>query len=128
MTWSYSGDPSNSDVDRCRFMIGDTDESNQLMQDEEIQYIIADSANDDALFYALFKRAATLYARDIKRSLGPQSEDPTSRLDFFAQEARKYEVKLRSGGLSLPSYAHEKIFTIGMHSNPPVTNDEASDV
>lgn len=39
MTWSYSGDPSESEVDEIRFLIGDTDTSDQLIQDEEIQFL-----------------------------------------------------------------------------------------
>ena len=40
MSWSYSGDPSNSDLDLIRFMIGDTDSVDPELQDEEIQYEI----------------------------------------------------------------------------------------
>lgn len=41
MTWSYSGDPSTSDRDSLRFLIGDTDSNDQLLQDEELDYILA---------------------------------------------------------------------------------------
>jgi hypothetical protein len=93
------------------------------MQDEEIQYIIdtSGSVNENTLLYALFLRAATLFARDIKRSLGPQSEDPTERLRFFEKQAALYKGKLSNAGLSLPKYAHPQIFRVGMHNNPPVT-------
>ena len=40
MSWTYSGNPANSQVDECRFLLGDTNESAPIMQDEEIQYII----------------------------------------------------------------------------------------
>lgn len=120
MSFSYSGDPSTSSLDECRFLIGDTDEHNYLFQDEEIDYIIAQSgSNSNLLKYNLFTRASTIYAKAIKRSLGPQSEDPTARLKFFADKANEYKAKLAAGGISVPKHAHPKVFHKGMHSNPP---------
>ena len=40
MSWNYSGNPASSPVDECRFLIGDTNPNEPIMQDEEIQYII----------------------------------------------------------------------------------------
>lgn len=39
MTWNYSGNPSTSTTDEIRFLIGDTDPEEELIQDEEIQYL-----------------------------------------------------------------------------------------
>lgn len=120
MSWSYSGDPQNSELDMCRFLISDTDVDNPIMQDEEIAYLISEAnGNDNKLKYELFKHAATVFARDIKRSLGPQSEDPTERLKFYKEQAASYKATLTSAGLSLPKYAHPKVFRKGMQNNPP---------
>lgn len=120
MSFNYSGDPSASRLDECRFLIGDTDESNFIFQDEEINYIITQAGdNDNLLKYNLFTRAATVYAKAIKRSLGPQSEDPTARLKFFNEQAMEYKAKLSVTGMSLPKFSYPKIFHKGMHSNPP---------
>lgn len=120
MSWNYSGDPTNSPLDECRFLIGDTNENEPIMQDEEINYIISQAGdNENKLRYELFNHAATIFARDIKRSLGPQSEDPTSRLNFFKEQVKLYKSKLTSSGLSLPRHAHPKTFKRGMHNNPP---------
>lgn len=120
MSYSYSGNPSDTPLDECRFLLGDTDESNPILQDEEILYIIANAnSNTNLLRYTLFMQAATVFARDIKRSLGPQSEDPTSRLNFFKAQAEAYRLKIASGGVSVPVLAHPKVFRKGMHSNPP---------
>jgi len=124
MTWTYSGDPSSSQLDELRFVVGDTRSDEPIMQNEEIQYLINTYASsNNQLMYQLFTRAATLFARDIKRSLGPQYEDPTERLKFFKEQAKKYELKLTASGLSVPLYAHEKVFSIGMQNNPPNTGD-----
>lgn len=120
MSFSYSGDPSESQLDECRFILGDTDSSNPIMQDEEIEYIISQSGTDvNTLRYNLFTQAATIFARDIKRSLGPQSEDPTSRLNYFKKQAEEYKSKIAFAGVSIPKYNYPKVFHKGMQNNPP---------
>lgn len=122
MSWSYSGDPSKSLVDKCRFMIGDTDEEQPIMQDEEIQFIVDTYPEENMMLYQLFSRAATLFARDIKRSLGPESEDPTERLKFFKEQMEHYKALSTCSGLSVPLYSAPKVFRKGMNSNPPNLN------
>ena len=123
MSFSYSGDPSKSPLDEARFLIGDTDRESPIMQDEEIKYIIDTyKAGTNALKYQLFNRAATLFARDIKRSLGPQSEDPTERLNYFREQAEYYKNLVVIGGVSPLKYAYPKTFRKGMLSNPPWPN------
>jgi hypothetical protein len=39
MTWSYSGDPGASNLDEIRFLIQDTDTNDQLLSNEEINYL-----------------------------------------------------------------------------------------
>jgi hypothetical protein len=39
MTWSYSGDPGASDLDHIRFLIQDTDTTDQLFSNEELTYL-----------------------------------------------------------------------------------------
>lgn len=41
MSWTYSGDPSSSDIDEVRYLVGDTDTNEQLVSDEEINYALA---------------------------------------------------------------------------------------
>lgn len=41
MTFTYSGDPADSDTDAVRYLIGDTVSSGHLVEDEEINYAIA---------------------------------------------------------------------------------------
>lgn len=42
MAWTYSGDPSASDRDHVRFLIGDVDSSEQLLTDEEIAFALTE--------------------------------------------------------------------------------------
>lgn len=40
MTWSYSGDPSDSDLDKVRFLLQDVEASEPFLENEEIQYLL----------------------------------------------------------------------------------------
>lgn len=40
MAWTYSGDPGSSTRDEVRFLIQDTDTAEQLLTDEELDYLI----------------------------------------------------------------------------------------
>jgi hypothetical protein len=123
MSWTYSGDPNATQKDALRFLIGDTRENEPIMQDEEIQYLVAMyGSNEASLYYQLFSRAATIFARDIKRALGPQSEDPTERLKYFKEQAASYKIKMTMSGVSQPAYACEKVFKRNMHNNPPYSD------
>lgn len=120
MSWTYSGDPSKSDLDAMRFMLADTDEASPIFTDEELQYLIDAYANNkDMLEYQAFRTAATRFARAIKRSLGPQSEDPSGRLSYYNARAESAKKKLSVKGLSLPKYQYPKVFRKGMMDNPP---------
>ncbi len=119
MSWSYTGDFSNP-LDEMRFLIGDTNQDEPILQDEEIQYLMGKyGSNPNALRYQLFSHVATIFARDIKRSLGPQSEDPTKRLEYFREQAAYYKKRITHAGLSLPKYAYPKTFRRGAQNNPP---------
>lgn len=120
MSFSYDAKALDDKLNECRFILGDTNEKSPIMQDEEIQYIIDNyGKSETSLRYHLFLQAATIFARSIRRSLGPQSEDPTSRLEFFQSQAEEYKRKMSISGLSIPNYAYPKVFSKGMQNNPP---------
>ncbi|WP_301002978.1 hypothetical protein [uncultured Duncaniella sp.] len=119
MSFTYKGDPSSSPLDRARFIIGDTNESEPILQDEEIQYMLENSTSDLQLKAMLYRQAATILgARLVKRTLGPQSEDPTARAKYFAGMADKLEKSLMYSGVPpLPDYQYDKVFEKGMMAN-----------
>ncbi len=45
-TWTYSGDPSTDLKDRVRFLIGDTDITDQKISDEEILWALTDTGSN----------------------------------------------------------------------------------
>ena len=125
MSWTYSGNPADSRKDALRFLIGDTIEAEPVLQDEEIEFLIVEyGSNENLLRYEMFNRAATQLARDYKRSLGSQHDDPTKRDEYFAEQARYYKTKLTKLGISIPNYSHPKVFRVGMQNNPPWPGSE----
>jgi hypothetical protein len=131
MAYTYSGDPSASELDQYRFLVGDTGEveadatpiedatptTGFILSDEEIQFIINTYTSHNARMYYLFNSLANIVAKSYKRALGPQSEDPTSRTEYFAQMAKEYKAKLGASNLSVPVYQTEKAFWKGMFDN-----------
>jgi hypothetical protein len=117
MAWTYTGDPKSSEKDEYRFLIRDTDANEPVLQDEEIQYILDTYSGKTDRLFNLFENAAVTFARAVKRSLGPQSEDPTERAKFFTDKADFYRRQVsQASGLSLPK-STPIIFTKGMHDN-----------
>lgn len=46
MTWTYTGDPENSILDRLRLLMGDTDTNDQQLTDEVLNYYLAQNNNE----------------------------------------------------------------------------------
>lgn len=119
MSFTYSGDPSASELDAVRFAIGDTVAVAALLQDEEIEFIISNSVAGNNRLAAVFRHAANmLAAKLVKRSLGPQSEDATKRQEYFANMASRYEkLQTYAGVPPLPAYQAEPVFEKNMMAN-----------
>lgn len=79
MAWSYSGNPASSVRDEVRFLIGDTDENSQQLQDEEIDYIATNAPDTGALYPNVAAAAlaasalAARYAKLIDKTVGSLS-------------------------------------------------------
>lgn len=120
MAATYSGDPANNEVDYLRFMVGDTDVSSPLLQDAEYQYIVdLYSINVNKRLSQSFRSAANAIGiKATKRSLGPQSEDNSARLTYYANMADKYEKAAAFSTVPpLPDYAAEKVFYKDLMAN-----------
>lgn len=119
MSWTY--DPTilqDSPKDQIRLLIGDTLESDPLLQDEEIQFYIGQYPND-------VKRAALASVNVIitricstpDYTLGPYSESNGSRLKAF--QSVKAELDAQVIGYNSPlanTPTTESIFSYDMMS------------
>jgi hypothetical protein len=76
MSWSYSGNPSDSNLDAVRFLCGDVDTNNQQISNEEITFLLT-AWNSNTYLAAAFASdgiAAKLSAKaDLSRSVGDLS-------------------------------------------------------
>lgn len=94
MTWTYGGDPSNSLLEEVRFLIGDTDTTDQQLSDEEINYLLTESGNNPYLAgasacYAL----AANYARLVDKEVGDLVIDYSQRVNHYLTLASKLEAQ-----------------------------------
>lgn len=118
MTWTYSGNPANSEKDLYRFLVGDVNPNEPILQDEEIEYVIGAYKSQNVRLYHLFSACALFFARRIKRKVGPIEEDPYERQRYFEEKAAKYRMLSglsMSSGFSKPP--GKPIFKIGMDDN-----------
>ena len=121
MSWSYSGNPTGSDKDQVRFLIGDTDETDQLLQDEEINFLLqAKGSAQSAAIHACSVIMATL-AREVDYTIGPESVKASQRLENYKTIMQNLK-SLNIGANAAPSFkdpladiSDEPLFDIGMH-------------
>lgn len=111
MAFSYSGDPSTSDKDTVRFYLQDIDPTLQLMQDEEILFLLSqwDSVMGSPLFTAAvaaevlagrFAREINVSADGVSVSTGELQE----RFNNLAASLRdQYKAQYGNNGPDLAS-------------------------
>lgn len=104
MTFTYSGDPSDSDQDAVRFEIQDIDTTAPLIQDEEIAYALA----QESTVLAASARCCEALARRFaaKADLQVVSGDDQVKRTYsvmaqtFAERAK--DLRSRAQGMGLP--------------------------
>ncbi len=123
MAWNYSGDPSKSDRDAVRFLIGDTDRDDPQLQDEEITWLISQTQSQYEAAIAACDAIIAHYAREVSRTVGSLSVQAQTRQAHY----RDLRADLRERMASLQPVAdiyfgneddEERAFALGMHDNP----------
>lgn len=132
MTWTYSSNPSASDLDEVRFLVGDTDTTSQLVTNEEITYAVAEEGDNLSAAARVAKAIAAKFARKVDRTVGDLRISYSQRQKHYMDLAA--ELKARSdigaaapyaGGLSIAEKESVRentdrvrpSFTKGMHDN-----------
>lgn len=83
MVFSYSGNPAHNDVDAVRFLVGDTDALDPVLQDGEIQYLLNEYG---APLNAAIQACETIVAR-FSRLV----DEKVGQVDVkFSQKAKQY--------------------------------------
>lgn len=141
MTFTYGGDPANSNLEAVRFLLGDTVDATHVFEDEEINWALAENGN---IYFAAALVADLAVAQF---SGGSESNVKTKTVGALsisyadkekADEYRKMAASLRvkgalnsvivpySGGISIDDKETQEAdtdwdkpyFTRGMHDYP----------
>ncbi len=100
MTWSYSGNPSANSKDQVRFLTGDTDTTDQLLQDEEISWLLGQEPSPLAAAVRALEALAARFARQVDKAVGDLRLSLSQKAQAFA--ARAAELRLRLALASAP--------------------------
>jgi hypothetical protein len=100
MAWTYSGKPSSSERDQVRFLIGDTKDCDQIIQDEEIEYLLD---LEGSVFRAAAMACETIaaqFSRLADEKVGDISVSLSQKADAYLKLAKK--LRNRSSGIVFP--------------------------
>lgn len=101
MAFTYGGDPSANNRDKVRFLIGDTDSTNPLLQDAEILFLF-NEWNSNA-YIAAAHACDSLAAKFAGKADNSKSVGDLSISTQFGQQADRY----RSLGAQLLAQASQ---------------------
>lgn len=105
MTWSYNPILS-TDRDQVRFLIGDTDTNDQLLQNEEIDFVLTEFTDVyQAALMALDVGIAALSRQATSKSVGPLSVSYASRIADMEKARKRIEVLAAKKGAAPTPYA-----------------------
>jgi len=104
MTWSYSGDPDESPLDEARFLLGDTDEEDPLITNEEINYTLKHNKVTYTACAVCCDTLARKYSREIASQMGSGSlqVQAQQRAEAFTKRAAELRAMVIS---KVPAYS-----------------------
>lgn len=103
--WTYDGDPMGDRKDEVRFLVGDTDTTEQLVTDEEVNFVLSQypPVTGKPAWLASAHVAdgiAARFARRADRSVGPLSISAKQQRDHYVELAASLRVLYATNGLS----------------------------
>ena len=110
MTWTYGGDPSASALAAIRFLTGDTDTNDQLINDEEIAWTNNQVTGSDTATTALYEVSyrvmvaiASKFSRLADQSVGDLKVDMFQKATNDREQAALLKQQaLREGNTPTP--------------------------
>jgi hypothetical protein len=135
VTWTYSGDPSTSDRDACRYYVQDTDAAVPYMQDEEYDYLITTWMPRFDNIIGVASVVADVIANKYAGVVDVVADGVKAAIATLMANFRQVAVSLRSMYTSLQSTGEvdisnlmfssgvdlsiePTIFAVAMHDNP----------
>lgn len=95
MTFTYSGDPSSSDKDAIRFLLGDTDSEEELLSDEELIFLASQWTQNYSVYWAAAVAAESVAAR-FAREVTVNSDSQTVSTSELQQKYLTLAERMRS--------------------------------
>ncbi len=93
MTFTYEGDPAVSDIAKIRFLVGDTDSTDQLLSDEEIAYLLdRDSRILGASALACEAIGVKLIRSSVSYRIGPLTENNSQLRVRYGEAANRFRT------------------------------------
>ena len=105
MTFEYSGDPATSAKDEVRFLIGDTDENDALMQDEEIDYLVTTHGSVSLAGANALLALASRYSRQVTKAVGDLKLELSDKAAQFRVAADDLFAASGGSGANVPAVA-----------------------
>jgi len=106
MAWTYSGNPASSTRDLVRFLISDTDVDDQLLSNEELDYLVTVWSDGFAAAIAAVRQLIAQAARSYttSRTVGSVSisENPQQRVDQWMRLLSSLQLQRMSQFSALP--------------------------
>ena len=95
MTFTYTGNPSDNDLDAVRFLIGDTQESEPLLTDEEITFLNAQWTLSFSVYWTAAMACETIaarFAREVTFNSDSQTISTSELQDKYLKQAERLRV------------------------------------
>ena len=121
MTWTYSGDPATSDLDKVRFLVFDTDTNEQLINNEEIAWLLTEQTNVYMAAANAAEVIAAKFAKDITRNAVGLSASVGSRAQFYLELAEKLRAQIGT------TNKHGEVFAGGLTISGKQALDDDTD-
>jgi hypothetical protein len=99
VTWNYENRPLDIERDRIRFLVGDVDECDQLVTDEEIAFSASKFPDKNELAAAYILRAlAAKFSRKASMSAGGVSASCSDIAKAFSDRAKELDPNDETSG------------------------------
>jgi hypothetical protein len=110
VAWTYGGDPDSNARDAIRFLIGDTDTNDQILNDEEVAWVNKEVTGDKTATTGLYTAAyrccitiASKYSRLADQAVGDLRVDLSQKAVAYRDQASELEILVeREGGVPTP--------------------------
>jgi len=121
LSWSYSGDPSASDLDRVRWLIGDTDEDHQEVTDEEIGAALDLTGNVIGAAVEVLDALIAKYSYQTDYGWsGDYSESASQRVAQLRRRRRELARRRAMPLTTSDDDLHATRFDVGMHDSEQI--------